>query len=129
MDKLEHDYRRLQSAEPTTPAAQYAAFDFFVCAEHLADWFSKERGGSLSRHRSYPDGALVSHVANGAKHFRVKVDRHTTARDTATKGAYQTSFQANSFQGATLVIELESGVSVSVNEVAQRVLSHWRACA
>jgi hypothetical protein len=130
LDKLEHDYKRLQSADPTTPAAQYAAFDFFVCAEHLADWLSNERGGSLTSHRSYADGALVSHVANGAKHFRVDVDRHKTVRDTATKGAYQDrAFQPNSFQGATLVIELESGGSVAANEVASRVISHWRTLA
>jgi len=128
--KLEHDYKRVLSADPKTPDAQYAAFDFFVCAEHLADWFKNEQGGTLSAHRGYSDGALVSHVANGAKHFQVFVKRHTTVRDTGTAYAYQDdAFQASAYQGVTLVIELEDGSTVSVCEVASRVLAHWRAIA
>jgi hypothetical protein len=125
---LIHDYQRMLAADPAAPAAQYAAFDFFVCAEHLADWVAKERGGTLTQHRAYADGALVSHVANGAKHFRVDPTRHTTVRDTASSGAYQRgAFQSDAFQTATLVIALESNASVSANEVASRVLSHWKS--
>ena len=126
--KLEHDYKRLLSADPRTPDAQYAAYDFFVCAEHLTDWLKHERGGTLTAHRSYPEGALVSHVANGAKHFHVDVNRHTTVRDTGTARAFQDNvFQSNSHQGETLVIELEAGATVAVSDVASRVLAHWRA--
>jgi hypothetical protein len=43
-EKLEADYLRLTTAAPTSREAQYAAFDFFVCTEHLADWASHATG-------------------------------------------------------------------------------------
>jgi len=70
--KLEVDFNRLCAADQSSIEAQYAAFDFFVCAEHLPDWLSVAVGGSKTQHRSYPNGALVSHIANGAKHFKVR---------------------------------------------------------
>jgi len=78
--KLEHDFKRLRTADPATADAHYAAFDFFVAAEHLLDWISRSIGGSLSSHRAYSQGPLVSHMANGAEHFRVDTTKHTTAR-------------------------------------------------
>ena len=128
-EKLERDFVRLGSAEPTSKDAQYAAFDFFVCAEHLADWVKNESGGSLTQLRSYRYGALVSHVANGAKHFTVDPDRHTEVNDTFVQtGAFQgNAFQNNAFQTPRLVIRLEDGTTVSVLDVAQAVLVHWQA--
>ena len=54
LEKLEADFVRLAALEATTKAAQYAAFDFFVCAEHLADWQHNATGASLSACRSTP---------------------------------------------------------------------------
>ena len=71
LSKLEADFTRLRAADPASIDAQYAAFDFFVTAKHLPDWLSRSIGGSLTQHRAYAEGALISHVANGAKHFRV----------------------------------------------------------
>ena len=129
LDKLQKDFDRFSSADPTSPEAQYAAFDFFVCAEHLADWVKNATGGTLNQHRSYADGALVSHIANGAKHFRVDPNRHTEAKDTkVTPGAFQRgAFQDNAFQTVgQLVIELENGSVVPARTVAERVLLHWK---
>jgi len=100
-----------------------------VCAEHLADWVKNATGGTLFQHRSYADGSLVSHVANGAKHFRVDVNRHTEAKDTKVAlGAFQSgAFQDNAFQTVDqLVIEMENGTVVPALAGAQRVLSHWK---
>ena len=60
---------------------------------------------------SRSEGALVSHVANGAKHCRVCPGRHTTVSATvSTSGGFQGSaFQSSAFQVARLVIELEDG--------------------
>lgn len=127
-EKLEADYARLRSADPTSKEAQYAAFDFFVCAEHLADWVKNATGGTLTALRGYPDGELVSHIANGAKHFRVDIKRHAVAKETrVTQGFQANAFQNDAFQVGRLVIELESGAVVPVIDVAARVLSHWTA--
>jgi hypothetical protein len=126
--KLESDFKRLSSCPATSIEAQYAAFDFFVCAEHMADWVKHANGGSLSQLRSYSDGALASHIASGAKHFRVDTTRHTQVKDTGVdSGTFDSAiFDSNIFHTDNLVIELEDGKAISVLDVASRVLTHWR---
>jgi hypothetical protein len=128
VEKLEADFNRLRGAKPASVDAQYAAFDFFITAEHLPDWLSRSTGGSLSSHRAYPEAPLVSHIANGAKHFRVDTTRHTTARHTrSTSGAFQANaFQQPAFQTSRLVVDLEDGTTIDVLDFAGRVLDYWR---
>jgi hypothetical protein len=129
-EKLEVDYRRLFQSDPASIEAQYAAFDFFVCAEHIPDWLSETSGGSITHHRSYPEGAMVSHIANGAKHFRVKDRRHTSVKNTTTvPGAFDENIFDPSVFDCTprLVIELESGATADVLELADKVISHWQS--
>ncbi len=108
--------------------AQYAAFDFFVTANHLPDWLMHSIGGSLTSHRNYPDGALISHIATGGKHFRVKTEIHKTAKDTkVTPGAFQeNAFQMCAFQNSCLVVDLEDGTTINVLDVARRTLGYWQ---
>lgn len=130
--KLEADFCRLQASDPHTPEAHYAAFDFFVTAEHLPDWVKHHSGGSLASHRRYSDGALVSHVASGAKHFHVEDARHRKAKGTSVAGSFHSSsfssasFSSSSFDLSRLVIHLENGESVDVLVLADRVIEHWR---
>jgi len=128
LSKLEADFARLRAADPISIDAQYAAFDFFVTAEHLPDWLSRSIGGSLKHHRAYTEYAIVSHVANGAKHFRVDTGRHTVVRDTrAHSGTFDPRvFQASEFDLPRLVLDLEDGSVVRVLEIAERVMNHWR---
>jgi hypothetical protein len=127
--KLEHDFLRLQSAV-AGQEAQFAAFDFFVCAEHMPDWLEAEGKGSAKTMRSaYPDGPLVSHIANGAKHFNLTNPAHTSlAKAAVSQGAFQSeAFDGSAFDtGGDLSIETTAGVTESVGAVAFRVLEHWR---
>ena len=132
VEKLVVDLERIREADVPSILAQYAAFDFFVTAEHLVDWLvntGKYIGTLQSLSESYPDGLLVSHVANGFKHFRVSTDRHTTVKETRTARAFQNNaFQNTAFQTTPrLVIDLEDGTSEDVLEVASRVLEHWES--
>ena len=127
--KVENDLLRLEAAAPESKEAQYAAFDFFVGASHLADWVHHSTGQPLSALRSYPDGSLVTQVANGAKHF--SLDRAThTVRDTSFKdGAFSANaFSANAFSVPRLLVVLETGVVEDVIVVAKRVLAYWKGC-
>lgn len=128
LEKLEADFKRLSNADQSSIEAQYAAFDFFVCAEHIPDWLKETIGGTKTSHRSYADGPLVSHIANGAKHFRVDVSRHTAVRDTAAwGGAFQgDAFQSSAFDVSRLVVEREDGTVADVLDVALKVVEHWR---
>lgn len=129
VEKLAADFDRLRAADPTGREAQYAAFDFFVTAEHLPDWVKHDGGASLTAQRKYPERALASHIANGMKHFQVCVKKHTAVKDTrVTAGGFQSNaFQSSGFQVARLVIDLEDGTSADALEIAGRVLQHWGA--
>jgi hypothetical protein len=48
------------------------AFNFFVTAEHLPDWL-----GLRSEVKKHALLRVVSHLANGAKHFTLDPKRHT----------------------------------------------------
>ena len=128
LDKLEADFVRLQSSAPISAEAQYAAFDFFVTAEHLPEWVAKAAGSDLATLRKYGDGDLVSHVANGAKHFRVDPKRHSTVRDTqAHPGVFDPAvFDRRVFDVDRLIIEREDGRGEAVLDVVARVLEHWK---
>jgi len=127
LGKLESDFGRFEGAQTTSVEAQYAAFDFFVTALHMADWVATAAGDPASSHRDYPDGALVDDLGNGAKHFRVDARRHTTVSDTGSVGYFDPAFfDPTYFEVARLVIELEDGSTVDALDVARRVLDHRR---
>lgn len=128
LEKLESDFHRLKVADATSVEAQYAAFDFFITALHMADWMKGAVGGALSSHKAYPEGALVDHLGNGAKHFRVDPSKHTTVLDTGAAGCFDPkAFDAAAFDVARLVIDLEDGTKADVLDVAEQVLAHWRS--
>jgi hypothetical protein len=78
---------------------------------------------------------LYASVASGAKHFLVEARHHLNVISSTSSPAFQTgAFQANAFQGeGILVIKLdgeaakELGERISVLELAEKVLSFWRA--
>ena len=71
--KLEHDFKRLKSI----PQDQYAAFDFFITAEHIVDWiYPTDRPARKKLRLSSPLLQITSHIANGAKHFEATAKQH-----------------------------------------------------
>lgn len=128
LEKMEADLNRLRLCAAISREAQYAAFDFFVTAEHLPEWLAVVTGDDKAKLRAYADGTLVSHVANGAKHFRVDPKRHSVVRRTqARSGAFQgNTFHNDAFDLSGLVIEREDGRIEAVVDVAIRVLDYWK---
>jgi hypothetical protein len=129
--KLEHDYARLQQS----PLDQYAAFDFFVTAEHMLDWLYPN--DSQKRKGIRDDSVLIqvcSHIANGSKHFVATDKRHVSVKDARKhEGAFQRDvFQSNAFDVPRLRIDLqgeaaqEFGDSIDAFELAGKVLSFWK---
>lgn len=127
--KLQHDYRRIVES----PGSHYAAFDFFVTAEHLLDWHVREPKECSRLRREIPLLEIVSHVANGAKHFQADAPHHTSVLSQVTleEGvSFPLSFPL-SFEVKHLLLELddrlfdEFGSSVSVLDFAGRVLQYW----
>lgn len=122
--KLQFDFERIKS----NPLDVYAAFDFFVTAEHVPDWT-----GDKSIKSSEPLLRVVSHIANGAKHFRATDPKHKSVENISVKkGAFQSgAFQSDAFDVGDLMIELKNdeikmfGSEISVRKLAQMVIEYW----
>src|SRR6266498_4883509 len=112
LQKLGRELRRLQEA----PDNVDHAFNFFVTAEHLVDWLypgdeSHRKRKRKSTRQSKPILQVVSHIANGAKHFdRLKMHHQSVAR-TTRQGSYFADrhwasghFAKGHFGGATLIV-------------------------
>jgi hypothetical protein len=137
LQKLRHDYDRMKqnSLDP------YAAFDFFVTAEHLVDWKYPDSGGEgMSRARSelrtkVPLLRVTSHLANGAKHFKATARRHGSVEDVRVHGgAFDPCiFDPAVFDTDRLVVDLAGedadslGSEVWVLDLAEQVLRYWEA--
>jgi len=136
LEKLRHDVSRVRQ----NPVDAYAAFDFFVTAEHLLDWKYPDVGGKANiRTRSNlrktePLLRVTSHLANGAKHFKTIDARHTSVDDVHVHagGFDSAAFDSAAFDaGGRLVVNLAGddakvlGSEISVLELAEAVLAYW----
>jgi hypothetical protein len=134
LEKLRHDLARITS----DPSDQYAAFDFFVTAEHMVDWvlpgFAQKQAQAGLRD-SNPLLQVVSHIANGSKHFVAEARHHRHVQHVdAPPSAFQPSaFQSSAFQTGALYVTLEGtaaqafGPQLEVTDLAERVFRFWQA--
>ena len=135
LEKLRHDFSRIKQ----NCVDAYAAFDFFVTAEHLLDWKYPDGGDPANREtKSYlrktePLLRVTSHLANGAKHFKATASRHTSVDDVHThKGCFDsTFFDPTFFDTNRLILELTGddaivfGPEIAVHDLAGRALAYW----
>jgi hypothetical protein len=117
------------------------AFNFFTTAEHILDWLHPGNSGKNRREtlrNSEVLLALVSHVANGAKHFDKLRQCHNSVSNTELKeGAWAKSARAEgawakgSWAEAELRITLsgnaatEFGGSITALDLAEKVFAYW----
>jgi len=130
--KLHHDYERIRNA----PGNPYAAFDFFVTAEHIIDWVLPGQANRQARENLRGASVLlqvVSHVASGAKHFIAEARHHQSVQhaDVAPAAFQRNAFQGNAFQAGGLYLTLEGaaaeslGAHINVQDLAVRILDFW----
>lgn len=127
--KLEYDMKRLK----LSPRDAYAAFDFFVTAEHMLDWLYPNKPKQRTADRK--DNRLLqicSHIANGSKHFEATGKHHKSVSDTIRhQGAFSSQF-SNQFDIDRLEVELQDdaaakfGHIVPAVDLAARVLDYWK---
>ncbi|MGB8472550.1 MAG: hypothetical protein WCE61_00540 [Candidatus Acidiferrum sp.] len=131
--KLEHDLGRMK-AEPTDA---YAAFDFFVTAEHVLDWLYPDKANGKTKRQELRNQheilQTVSHLASGAKHFDGLRKRHkaVVGQSFSDTGFSSTSFSTASFsheafQFAGITIKLTTGKSKCAVDLAKEVYDFWR---
>lgn len=129
--KLVHDRARMQAA----PLDLYAAFDFFVTAEHMRDWVLPGHKGGKAREalrREHAVLRLVSHVANGSKHFQADDPRHRSVEDVTTEGYAEPGYVEDDYWEQTLVIRLTptehdalGSPFITSVDLADRTLQFW----
>jgi hypothetical protein len=86
LEKLKYDFKVLQKDSNNS----YAAFNFYVTAEHMKDWiFPGRKNGKIRSafEKSHLILKIVSHIANGAKHFEAEDPRHISVVDTIKFGS------------------------------------------
>jgi hypothetical protein len=137
LEKLRHDLLRIRQDLMDS----YAAFDFFVTAEHLLDWKYRDTGGEPNKEkkrqlrRGVPLLRVTSHLANGAKHFEALANHHHSVSDAGVhESAFDPAvFDPAVFDTARLVVQLKGDDAsalrpeIGVEALAERVLQYWEA--
>ena len=128
--KLQHDFLRMEES----PEDQYAAFDFFVTAEHIVDWIHPDDEAARRALRS--SNALLratSHLANGAKHFQARAKHHRSVVGTEKQRYVDSGYVEDGYLGEPLVIylEYEESLEIGAREIeakvlARDVLEYWK---
>ena len=128
--KLHHDVGRMIE----DPGGEYAAFDFFVTAEHIVDWLhptSKQKQKALRN--SDPLLELVSHLANGAKHFQATARHHTSVNSLKREEYVDSSCKVPGVSEDELIVHLTESqarifgcVQFETITLAHRVIDYWR---
>jgi hypothetical protein len=134
MAKLRHDHDRLQKA----PDDPYAAFDFFVTAEHMPEWTGLSPGDREALRKGEVLLQVVSHIANGAKHFQVEDKRHRSVTASGVRGGFfppryfaRRFWAGRHFGHGVLYVELDGdaammlGAEISAVGLADKVLHFW----
>lgn len=135
--KLRSDFEKLEKDSLNA----YAAFNFFVTAEHLLDWRYPGYANEPRRRAARDAEVLLqvtSHLANGAKHFEAEGKHHTSVARTGKAGGFFPSryfspryFARRYFGGPALIVELDGQAAVKLGqsqtalELARQVLAYW----
>ncbi|BCO33178.1 hypothetical protein TspCOW1_32810 [Thiohalobacter sp. COW1] len=123
-EKLKYDFNELEKDSNDA----YKAFNFFVTAEHLPDWV-----GDTKIKDNNPYLRVSSHLATGAKHFKVTNPKKASVSNTAIDVYVEDGYVHDGYFETVLTLVLtdkeakELGVtSIPVMALAEEVLSFWK---
>ena len=131
--KLRHDFTLLEER----PMDTYRAFNFFVTAEHMADWKFPGRSNDTPRKQMRKRKTLLqicSHLANGLKHFRAEAKQHQSVAGARKSSGVFGNAYPNTFLNAHprgIIIKLEGaaedtyGDSMYAVDLARKTLQFW----
>lgn len=137
-EKLRRDLAKLRAA----PTNIDSALNFFITAEHMADWVHPGKAGRAAREALRDSSLLLqvcSHLANGGKHFRVEAKHHDSVARTrrvggiTTLGRYALGTRPLGGGRPTCYVDLQGdaaaalGPSIEVITLARCVMAFWDA--
>ncbi len=122
--KLEGDLAALESSYQDTRVA----FNFFVTAEHLPNWLGKR--DLILQHAIL---RIVSHIANGAKHFNLDDARHDSVTSTEKSRYVEEGYIEPGYYHEPLLIHLSPDEALEMNTptidavtLGRQVIEFWR---
>lgn len=122
--KMESDLAELVASSSDS----HLAFNFFVTAEHLPDWLHQR---SLVRKHALL--RVVSHLANGAKHFRLDPKRHHSVDGTSIERYAEEGYADPGYFEEPLLIHLSPDEATELGQpvievpvLGALVLAFWR---
>ena len=128
--KLRHDMQRMQSL----PEDQYAAFDFFITAEHIVDWLHpRDKDARRMLRAANPLLRVTSHLASGAKHFHVQDARHRSVIATEKVRYVERDYVEEGYFADPLIISLTAEEAAALDcertieavKLGRRILEFW----
>ena len=133
LGKLRHDLQRLRGA----PGDSFAAYDFFVTAEHMLDWVLPGHANDAKRSQLRSSNVLlgiVSHVANGSKHFVVESPRHQSVQHCNVAPSSSIGLSTSAGSGIERVFVslegpaiLQFGPTMGADDLAERIVRFWES--
>ena len=121
--KLEGDLAAMESSQDAK-----IAFNFFVTAEHLPDWL-----GQRCLVRKHAILRIVSHIANGMKHFTLDDHRHASVTGTEKFRYVEEGYVEPGYFDEPLLIELSPReardiglLAIDAAALGRKVLEFWR---
>lgn len=133
VNKLEYDLERILKS----PQDQYAAFDFFVTAEHILDWIHPNDGNARNEIRSNSSLLkITSHLANGVKHFEATAPRHQSVKTVEKNRYVEPGYVEEGYLEDHLIVHLTEKEqssfgqsSIKVTALAKEVYEYWKSNA
>lgn len=129
--KLEFDFGRLKESAND----QYVAFDFFVTAEHIVDWIHpNDKEARKAIRSSIPLLKIISHIANGAKHFKATASHHKSIDDIEIDRYVEAGYVEEGYFEEPIIVKLTSAEAIqfgnseiNVVDLAQLTLTYWQS--
>jgi len=132
LEKLRHDLARMHSDRGNS----YAAFDFFVTAEHMIDWVLPGEANRQQRRDLRSKQILLqiaSHIANGSKHFITEARHHHSVQHVDV--AYSSEVGLDTSVVGPLVLQVyvvldgdaarAYGRTVAATDLAEKIVAYW----
>ncbi len=129
--KLQHDLARMSNDQ----SDEYAAFDFFVTAEHMVDWHLPNDNAAQRKLRASETLLqITSHIANGAKHFSVTDARHKSVLSVSMEAYAESGYAESGYFADAIEVALSQEEAQALGApkleaivLADRVYEYWRA--
>ena len=131
--KLEYDLARVLKS----PQDKYAAYDFFVTAEHIVDWIYPHSRNEREEIRSrLPILKITSHLANGVKHFEATAKHHQSVKTVEKTRYVGPGYVEEGYLEDPLIVHLTEKEqssfgqsSIKVTVLAKKVYEYWKSNA